>query len=327
MALKTLKMEPLKKHIGYNLYSGFVRNKPRDISTLIIAYPERAKSTEVQKFRAVGATEVQDLSSYGILKYLKRLSEKERAALHHILVPDLEKVASRSKRLKEELLSTIRILTEEGFKRSEVRGQRFNFKKRVQVGFILCTTPDDIGDRRSAFRSYSFLSRFIPFTYDFSEGLKVDILKFVQDAENMVIEKYWIKREEKVDVEFPKPLMAKLDPQVSAIASSIDRFSRKTSIPALNGRVRSFGVRMKQNLITYVKAIALYDGYEIVRKSHIKEYQSLFPFMNYSFNDIDTSYIPIYNKTPVSLAFVRNKGVVHKPRRRLPKHRRKPMIV
>ena len=65
--MKTLKMEPLRKHIAYTLYSGFVENKPRDISTLIIAYPERAKSTEAKRFRAIGAAEVQDLSSWGIL--------------------------------------------------------------------------------------------------------------------------------------------------------------------------------------------------------------------------------------------------------------------
>ena len=83
------------------------------------------------------------------------MTPKERDIFHHIIVPDLEKLASRSKRLKEELLSTIRILAEEGFGRSWVKYQWFNFKKKVRLGFILCTTPEDIGDKRSAFRSYS----------------------------------------------------------------------------------------------------------------------------------------------------------------------------
>ena len=91
-------------------------------------------STEASRFEAIGTTEVQDLSSFGILSTIRRMTTKEREAFHHIIVPDLEKLASRSKRLKEERLSTIRILAEEGFGRSWVKYQRFNFKKKCMHG-------------------------------------------------------------------------------------------------------------------------------------------------------------------------------------------------
>jgi hypothetical protein len=287
MSEKTWKMKPLRDHLKYSLYSGFIENKPRNLSTLILAHPERAKSTEAKRFNAIGAVEVQDLSSAGIYYILRRMSPKERKEFHHIIVPDLEKLASRSKRLKEELLATIRTLAEEGLERVWVRTQMFDFGERITLGFILCTTPDDIGDKRSAFRSYSFLSRFLPFTYDYSEQMKIDILKFVEDEDNMVKHNMTFKREEKEEVECAERYKAMLNPYTYSIAEEIDKFSSKAKISALKDRERKFGVRLKQNLITYLKSIALYEGYVQVRRKHFEKFKELFPLMNYQFRYID----------------------------------------
>lgn len=314
MSLKTISMEPLRKHIGICLYSGFVENKPRDLSTLIIAYPERGKSTEAKRFKAIGATEVQDLSSWGLLKKIARMPPRERDIFHHLIVPDLEKLAARSRRLKEELLSTIRILAEEGFTKSWVKYQRFKFEKRVRLGFILCTTPEDIGDRRSAFRSYSFLSRFIPFTYDFSDRLKIDIMKFVENEDRLAKTKIYLKREEGTHVDCADAYKTELDKYVDVIAREIDAFSRKSSIPTLRGKQRKFGVRMKENLITYLKSLALYDGCTNVRRKHLEEFKELFHFMNFRFNNIDD--VDIERANPISRHPKKYRLVPKKERRR-----------
>jgi hypothetical protein len=276
--------------VAYVLYSGFVANKPRNLSTLVLAYPERGKSTEAQRFEAIGATEVQDLSSYGILKAVKRMTPNERRIFHHIIVPDLEKLASRSKRLKEELLSTIRILAEEGFKKSWIKYQTFEFEERIQLGFVLCTTPEDIGDKRSAFRSYSLLSRFIPFTYDYSEKLKARILKYVEKENALEWKRTRLKREKPDSVKCPESFERDLDPFVHIIAKEIDKFSRTSSIAALKSKDRVFGVRIKQNLITYLKSIALYNGQTTVTRKHFDTFEELSNFMNFEFNNIDEAY-------------------------------------
>jgi len=291
-------MEPLRKHIGVCLYSGFVENKPRDLSTLIIAYPERAKSTEAKRPKAIGAIEVQDLSSWGLLKKIARMPPKERDVFHHLIVPDLEKLASRSRRLKEELLSTIRILAEEGFTKSLVKYQWYDFPNRVTVGFILCTTPEDIGDRRSAFRSYSFLSRFIPFTYDFSDHLKINIMKFVEREDRLAKTNVYLRREEKTHVDCADAYKTELDKYVDVIARAIDEFSQKSSIPSLRKKQRKFGVRLKENLITYLKSLALYDGCTNVRRKHFEEFKELFHFMNFQFHDIDDVIVKRANPVP-----------------------------
>jgi hypothetical protein len=283
--------------------SGFVENKKRPISTLIIAHPERAKSTEAKRFKIIGATEVQDLSAAGLYYTLKKMPEKEREIFHHIIVPDLEKVASRSKTLKEELFAAIRILAEEGLERVWVRTQYFDFGKRIILGFILCTTPEDVGDRRSIVRSYSFLTRFIPFTYDYSDSMKIDILEFIEKEESLKKDTVWIKREEKTVVECPEVFMKALNPYVAVIAKEIDNFARKSSVESV--RKREFGVRLKENLITYLKSIALYDGHTFVRMKHFEEFKRLFPFMNFKFQDIDSAM-----PSPLTTPFLAVKGVV-----------------
>jgi hypothetical protein len=304
-------MEPLRKHIGYVLYSGFVANKPRPLSTLVIAYPERGKSTEAQRFKAIGATEVQDLSSNGILTELARMAPQERAIFHHIIVPDLEKLASRSRRLREELLSTIKILSEEGFGQSWVKYQRFKFPEKVYIGFVLCTTPEDIGDRRSMFRDYAFLSRMLPFTYDYSEQMKINIMRYVQEEDRLAKTSKVIKREEPEIVLCHPHVAERLNPYVDIVARQIDGFARKANIESLKGKQRRFGVRLKENLITYLKSIALYDGFRVVKSEHFDEFDSMFPFMNFEFNNIDEiEYLKHEYRKKVSSTFFRNNVVL-----------------
>lgn len=288
MASKTLGLEPLRKHIAYCLYSGFVENKPQPLSTLIIAYGERGKSTEARRFEMLGVKEVQDLSSAGILTELKNMTSRERHMFHHIVIPDLEKVAERSKRLKGELLATIRILQEEGLRSSLVRGYRFEFDPPAKIAFIMCTTPEDLGDKRSVFRSYSFLSRNIPFTYDYSNPHKIRILEFLEKEENVLAKnKKYLQREEAEVVKCPPHYEKELTPYAMVCANEVNKVARTPTLRSAQKRQRTFGVRFKRDFITYLKSIALYDGYSTVRKEHFAEFKRLYEFMNFDFSYID----------------------------------------
>jgi hypothetical protein len=281
--VKTIGLEPLRKHISYTLYSGFVKNAIRPISTLEIAHPERGKSTEARRFDCIGAIEVQELSAYGILREFKNMPPRERQHFHHIIIPDLEKIASKSRRFKLELLSAIRVISEEGYLRSWVKGMHFEFDKRLNVGFILCTTPEDIAHHSDIYKSSSFLSRFIPFTYDFSSDLKAEILNFVEQEDRLTEDKTYLKREEGVDVRLPSYYTGVLTPYAKALACAVNEFAKKPDLDS----DRVFGVRFKENLMTYLKAIALYDGCYRVRQQHFDEFRELFHFMNFRFNNID----------------------------------------
>jgi hypothetical protein len=63
---KTIGLAPLRDFSKYLLYSGFVKNAPRPVSGLIVAPPERGKSTEAQRWEGLGVLTIQDVTSYGI---------------------------------------------------------------------------------------------------------------------------------------------------------------------------------------------------------------------------------------------------------------------
>jgi hypothetical protein len=130
---KTIGLAPLRDFSKYLLYSGFVKNAPRPVSGLIVAPPERGKSTEAQRWEGLGVLTIQDVTSYGIDRYLLSLSDKDREIFHHVVIPDLEKIGSRNRSVKEELLSKMRILMDEGLERVCTGRDFLNLKEPLKI--------------------------------------------------------------------------------------------------------------------------------------------------------------------------------------------------
>lgn len=284
--LKTVGLGPLKKHTKYIIYSGFVRNSPRPLSTLITAHPERGKSTEVQKWHCLGVMTLQDMTSYGIDRQIQELSGREMDCFHHLLIPDLEKIGSRNRVVRNELLAKFRIVMEEGLQHVSTGRDRLHLDNPLRLGMVMATTPDDLGDKRSVFRSLSFQSRLIPFTYDFSDQLKFRILDFIESEEHNEKQKFTFKRKKKANVTLPRKYAKKLTPYAITLARELEKFSRKSPIKKAE-EMRLLGIRCKENLMTFLKSIALYKGRETVQKKDFEEFQGLYRWMNYQFNDID----------------------------------------
>jgi hypothetical protein len=285
---KTTGLKPLRDFIKYSLYSGFVENAPRPISGLIVAEAERGKSTEARKWEGLGVMTIQDLTSFGIARTISEMSDEDRRTLHHIIVPDLEKIGSRNRNVRDELLAMFRIVMDEGLKDFATGRLMLHLREPVVLGILMCTTPEDIGDKRSVFRTLSFQSRVIPFTYDYSERLKLNVLNFLDSEEHAIKEKYVFKREERVKVKLPIHYSTSLNPYASELAKRLDSFSRKSPIETTEERGgRLIGIRTKENLMTLLKAIALYDGRTTVTKEDFLKLKKLYSFMNYKFKELD----------------------------------------
>lgn len=286
---KTIGLSPLEDFCKYILYTGFVKNAPRPVSGLIVAPPERGKSTEAQRYEGLGVVTLQDLTSYGIDRYINNMTEKDQAMFHHVVIPDLEKIGSRSRTVREELLSKMRILMDEGLQQVCTGRDLLNLKTPLRLGFLMCTTPEDIGDRRSIFRSLSWQSRCIPFTFEFSENLKVRVLDFVEKEEHNEAQKKYLKREEKVDVSLPTIYAEKLTLPAKILSRYLERFSKIDPISKKQGSL--IGIRPKENFMTLLKAIALYNGSNSVQQEHLDIFYDLFRWMNYNFKAIDETAI------------------------------------
>jgi hypothetical protein len=285
---KTTGLEPLRDFIKYSLYSGFVENAPRPVSGLVVAEAERGKSTEARKWEGLGVMTLQDLTSFGIARTISEMSDEDRRTLHHIIIPDLEKIGSRNRNVRDELLAMFRIVMDEGLKDSATGRLMLHLREPIVLGMLMCTTPEDIGDKRSVFRTLSFQSRVIPFTYDYSDQLKVNIIDFVDSEEHAIKEKFVFKRKEKVKVKLPIHYSTSLNPYALQLAKRLERFSRKSPIETTEERGgRLIGIRTKENLMTLLKAIALYHGRTTVKKEDFLKLKKLYSFMNYKFKKLD----------------------------------------
>jgi hypothetical protein len=283
---KTIGLAPLRDFCKYLLYTGFIANAPRPVSGLIVAEAERGKSTESQKWEGLGVITLQDLTSFGIARTISEMSEKDRKNFHHIVVPDLEKIGSRNRDVRDELLSMFRVVMDEGLKSTCTGKQKIDLKEPVRLGILMCTTPEDLGDKRSVFRTLSFQSRIIPFTYDFSDDLRAKIIDFVDTEDHTVRQKFFFNREEKTKVTLSPKYAKKLNIYALLLARRLEAFSRK-SPNSVKNESRLIGIRAKENLMTFLKAIALYHGRTAVTKEDFEEFRKLYHFMNYNSHNID----------------------------------------
>ncbi len=292
---KNVGLRLLTAFLKYVLYTGYVKDATEPVSCLIIANPERGKSSEAHRFEGRGIVIIQDMTSFGIDRYLLELTEKEREMIHHIIIPDLEKLKTRSRSVREELMAKMRLGMDDGILEVCTGTDRVSFKRRIQIGFVMCTTPDDLGDKRSVFRSLSWQSRIIPFTYEISEKLKAIILDFIENEKHNQQQKICFKRAEKIDVKLPKRLAKKLDKPARILAKELDKFSRNdetsNTTESEQQRQRLIGIRVKENFMTLLKAIALYHGCRTVNDEHYLEFKRLYRYMNYHYNIIDEDEI------------------------------------
>ena len=281
MSRKTLGLDIIIRHLRYILNSGFIKNKPYPLSTLLLAEPERAKTTIVCRFEGVGVLLMNDATGYGVWEELKNIKrewgEEGLSRLHHLIIPDLERIRTRSKSTREELLSDLRMLMQEGLTRKHTARMNVTFNPPVRMGLIMCTTPEDIGDRRSVLRSLSFLSRVIPFTYDYDSRLKVNVFKFIQEEEALRKDKETISGEQ-VFVKLPSYIATELNAPAIFMAKKTEKFARKGSL---------IGIRYKEQFQTYLKSIAYSNGHKAVRDSDYEEFNELYAYMNYKYKEIE----------------------------------------
>lgn len=281
MSRQTIGLEKAVRHLRYTLNSGFIKNKPYPLSTLLLAEPERAKTTIVCRFEGIGVLLMNDTTGYGIWEELKNIKreqgEEGLSRLHHLIIPDLERISARSKSTRKELLSDLRILMQEGLTRKHTGRMNVTFNPPVRMGLIMCTTPDDLGDRRSVLRSLSFLSRVIPFTYDYGSRLKVNVMKFIQEEEALRKDRETISGEQ-VYVKLPSYIASELVAPAIYLAKRTEKFSRKGDL---------IGIRYKEQFQTYLKSIAYSNGHKAVTDSDYEEFFELYEHMNYYYKEIE----------------------------------------
>lgn len=279
---KTIGTDALKRHLLYVIFSGFLKNE-RPLSTLILAHPERGKTTEIMKFNALGCIVVNDLTAYGLADIIEKMNETDRRMFHHLVIPDLERIGARSRTVRKQLLATLQVAMQEGITKIHTHFTKIECNPPIRLGVVMATTPTDLGDKRSVFRRLSFLSRLIPFTYEYSETRKAQILNFVKDEEHLKTESFTINKRTKTEVHISKEMKNNLKFYAIIMAWKIENFA---SLQDKQRSAKLIGIRALEDLICYLKSIALSDRRRVVIDEDFKEFERMFEFFNFDFNDL-----------------------------------------
>jgi len=268
-------VEDLEEHIRNVLTTDFIK-KTSPVSTLIVAPPERDKSNTVIKFKGKTILTLNDLTAYGLMKKIEKHTTNGKCEFGHLIIPDLTRLTARSKSVRKELLTTLQILAAEGMKAIHTYNINVSFQKPLKMGLIGCTTRRDLTDHRNVWSKIGFLSRFIPFSFDYDEELKINILKFINKDESLKQETIKIRKRAVKDVDIPQNIQLRLMKDARRMAFELEQFCRTP----VEDRV--FGARALNQLSAYLKAIALRHGETIVNEEHYQLFSRHFHYFNYN---------------------------------------------
>lgn len=290
---KTIGMEALREHVRIILRSGNVENE-RPLSTLIIAHPERSKTTETLKLNSAGALVFNDVTAWGIQAELAKLGHIERNLFHHLIIPDMERISARGRTVRRELVSTLQILMQEGLTRIRTHETDLKLDPPMQLGVIMCTTPDDMKEAR-LFRRLSFLSRLIPFSYEFAGVQRSAIMEFIENEDHLKRERMDITDIGKSKVTIPQALIKRVRFYSSLMTLNIEdysnlkweRVSGKWQRKKVFGPRKLIGIRSKEEVLCYLKAIALDNRRNVVTEEDFEEFEMLFRHFNFDMNELE----------------------------------------
>lgn len=290
-------MELVDQHLKIVTSSGFVKNG-FPLSTMFLAHPERAKTTEVQKIKAKGILLFNDLTAYGLLSTIKKMNKRQLGSFHHLIIPDLERINARSQTVRKELMSTLQIAMQEGLQTVKTAYLKLELKKPLVIGCIMATTPEDISPAYSIFKRASFLSRLIPYSYDYDRDTRNVIFDFIKREDIFRGEFNKTTQKSSATVNMETKYKSILEPYGNKLAKSIDDFSSKyRKQKELVGTdekgekiyreiwVRSepqlLGVRATEQLICYLKAVALSQNQYSVSDEHFEIFKTQFEHFNF----------------------------------------------
>ena len=170
----------------------------------------------------------------------------------------------------------MQILMAEGMKGIHTCNINVHFKKSLKLGVIGCITRLDLTDRRNVWSKIGLLSRFIPFSFDYDEQLKINILKFINKDESLKQETIKIRKRGVKNVIVPERIQTLLVNDARRMAFNIEQFC-KTPVGD-----RVFGARALNQLSTYIKAIALRHKESVVSDWHYQLFTHYFHYFNYN---------------------------------------------
>jgi hypothetical protein len=260
-----INVEPLKKMVECALISPYMTDE-KPLSLLIVAKAESGKTSVMKSYRqSKGVVYISDCTAYGLTRdILPKLISGE---VKTIVIPDLITPLSKSTKTRQSFIAFLNNLIEEGV--AKVTTYATIWDKDVKANVITAVTDDTLRDARHDWAKMGFLSRFIVFSYSYSQSTVMEILhRYSEHGLEMQKSKFKPPSKE-VNVELPKEIADRLDPIATRIGEQFCLY----------------GIRAKINFRCLLKCLAYRNGKKkTVTESEFKEFLLLADFMNFNYN-------------------------------------------
>jgi len=273
-----IRVRPLRELIAMAIASSYVKGE-RAVSVLIVAKPESGKTTILSSFaNNNGIVYLTDVTYSGIVNLLDDI---DKGKIRTILIPDMLKVIGRKEASVENLITLFNGLIEEGIKSIATYHFQRVFDKFVRCNIVAAITSTEWFMKKATLAATGFLSRVVPFSYNYSyEDVEAIFKEIIEGrANNIIFEKIKIGRVGKAGKEIilPHDMGERLKKNV--VEKARDRLNRNLGLEL-------YGFRLQKNIQTLAKASALLRGDNTVREEDVKKLEYISEWINFDFNII-----------------------------------------
>jgi hypothetical protein len=273
-----IRIQPLRDLISMSLASAYLRDE-KSVSLLIIAKPESGKTTILTSFAVNnGIAYLSDITYSGIINMLGDIQDGK---IKTILIPDMLKALGRKEATVENLITLLNALIEEGVKTIATYNYFKEFRTFVRCNIIAAITSTDWFLRKATLGSTGFLSRVVPFSYNYSyEDVEAIFKEIIEGkANDIVFEKVKVGRVGKAGKEVILPVELGERIKENVVKKIVERINRALGLDI-------YGFRLQRNLQALAKASALLRGDDTVREEDIKKLEYVSEWINFDFNII-----------------------------------------
>jgi hypothetical protein len=141
-------------------------------SLLLIASPESGKTSFAKRENQRSVLYISDGIGSGILEELAA-----KPYIRHIVINDMVMIMAHKEVTNRRTLAVIMALTEDGLSKIIMPGQLSADFGGRRAGFICCAPSGMVKDERRWWNTSGFSSRVIPFNYEYTHDLQIQIIK------------------------------------------------------------------------------------------------------------------------------------------------------
>ncbi|MEM5813432.1 MAG: hypothetical protein QXU71_03670 [Candidatus Aenigmatarchaeota archaeon] len=266
-------IQPIIDIIALALQSVFIKSEENGVSLLLIGKPETAKTSSIFSFSNLNFVAYYDeITAKKLLdEFLPLVKNKEKRTL---LIPDLINCIEKQRSTREQFLALIKSgIDDVGIKAISTYHKQLQFYKLIEgikFNVITAITTDNFKKIKKYFRDTGLLSRFIPFSYDYSISLIKKVFDFLEGKKHIS------------DVKFPK-----IKQKDIAIEDKPELFKEFETISTkMSIELSGYGFRLQKNLQRLAKANAILNNRTEVTKEDIEKVIYLSNWINFEFRSL-----------------------------------------